>query len=126
MTVGGLCIFLGIAIAYLAIPSIAILYCGRMGSPIALSVTCTSLAIGWSYRMLERFCLDGYVPITAINRRLAAHPPPSRAESLLLRLVAAALSPTAWLHWWTGITLIAGFAHVRSFDHDIADLVAGL
>ena len=124
MTIGGFCLFLGIAIVYLAVPSTAVLYAGRMGSPVALFATCTSLAIGWTSRMLERFCLDGFAPMTAINRRLAEHPP--NAVSVLLRLAGAALSPTAWLHWWTGITLIAGFVHVRSFDHDIADLVARL
>ena len=56
--------------------------------------------------------------MSAINSALEENPPVAKAA--LLKTAAALLSPTAVLHWVTGITLFAGFVHVRSLDIELA------
>lgn len=74
-----------------------------------------TLIIGWSYRSWERWLLDGCAPmnfmISQIERKNT-----SGIQSGLLTIGAALTSPTAVLHIFTGVALIAGYMHVRSLD----------
>ena len=97
---------------------------GACGSLVALRWLSISLCGGWSYRMLERFCADGHRPLAMIAAELEAVPD-GTLRAAALRAAAAALSPTAALHWATGITLFAGFVHVRSLDAELLQLQLG-
>ena len=126
MLISGTCFFSGLPIIYMCLPALIMMLLGKIGSPIALNIACLSLTIGWSYRMTERFCMDGLTPLTWINQQLRPSKTgqtPSPVNAALLRLMAAILSPTAALHWSTGITLFTGFVHVRSLDHQIAEVI---
>jgi hypothetical protein len=115
----GMCLFGGLPVLYLVPAASAMHFSSAAGSLVALRWVSSSLAIGWSYRMLERFCVDGNGPMAAIAGRLEKTPRGLRAATL--RFVAALISPTAVLHWTTGITLLAGFVHVRTVDHQLCD-----
>ena len=102
LTVRGVCAFMLLPIGYCVAPMIVLLYLGSFGHFSASMVTFSSLCIGWGLRMFERFCLDGWIPINYCGHNV---------------LMAAVLSPTAIFHVLTGITLIAGYIHVRSLDN---------
>ena len=99
--VHGICLFLSMPIVFFVSPCIVMLYMGSLGHIPSSTVTITSLSIGWSIRMFERFVLDGW-------------PPSNRWKHNVL--MAALVSPTAIFHVLTGMTLIAGYAHSRSLD----------
>ena len=160
---GGVCLYGGLPVLYLSLPVGIMGRClGAAGSPTAMRWLCGSLALGWAYRMLERFCVDGHALLAHLNRRLSElerrlvkeyeeeeeeeeeenddkkkegkgalllrsyrrknRVMSYRAEAALLRATAALLSPTAVLHWATGVTLFAGFVHVRSVDAEILQM----
>jgi len=115
MSIAGMCLFTGLPVFYMAIPATVMYATGTVGSYAALShMTCT-LTVGWTYRMLERFCVDGLPVMDQINLH---HPATkrSRLQRVCLRAAAAAISPTAVLHWLTGISLLAGYVHARSLE----------
>ena len=69
--------------------------------------------------MFERFVLDGYAPMNLVLRlqqRQRAASSSGSVGSFLLTFAAATVSPTALLHWFTGVTLFVGYMHVRSMD----------
>ena len=68
--------------------------------------------------MLERFFLDGCTLMNMVHRAQAGPEPPSRARSFILTTLAPAVSPTAILHSFTGVTILIGYMHARSLDHD--------
>ena len=129
MTTSQVCLYGGMPVLYMVVPvAVQVLMIGSMGSVVASTFTIASLVVGWSVRMFERFCLDGWHPMNAILRlRAANNQELATAKGLLPRawynLVAATLtfaaavaSPTAHLHFWTGITLLMGYVHARSLD----------
>lgn len=73
----------------------------------------TSLVVGWTLRVFERFMLDGWLPINMVK------PKDGENWTWWRLLLAALFSPTAILHWATGITLLYGFVLVRSIDRDL-------
>ena len=106
---GGVCLFLGMPALYFILPTLAnVLVTGTVGSLTAATIAGCSLGLGWSLRMFERFVLDGWVPMNAIL---------SAAPSLWRTVGAAVVSPTAIFHWCTGVTLLSGYAWVRSIEH---------
>ena len=132
MTVAGMCLFTGLPIFYMALPSWVMWSMRRIGDPLALKTLTMFLTVAWTYRMLERFCVDGLPFMESINQQLAMGVKDkykagkghalnwAAAHRGLLRLLAAIISPTAVLHWLTGLCLLAGYVHVRSLDEEIA------
>jgi hypothetical protein len=56
----GAALYAGMPIIYVALPTlIQIGAIGSLGSLLASTVAATSLSLGWSLRMWERFCMDG-------------------------------------------------------------------
>jgi len=92
------CLFILMPLLYYAVPCVAMMACQSVGSlPLAI-VSLVSLFIGWEVHLLERWALDGLCV-----------PSPG--------LLGAATSPTAIFHASTGVTLLAGYLHVRSLEH---------
>jgi hypothetical protein len=125
MSVGGMCLFTALPILYMTLPTLIMYNIGKTGNPLALKVLTLSLTIAWSYRMLERFCVDGLPFIERITSQLNLNEKndlkrPNFLIKFCLRFIAGTISPTAVLHWLTGVCLLAGFVHVRSLDEDIA------
>ena len=58
--VGGMCLYGGLPVLYMALP-VSIMYVFRAGgSHVAMRWSATTLSVAWAYRMLERFCVDGH------------------------------------------------------------------
>ena len=105
LTVADACMFWAMPVIYFALPLSSMLFLlGSGGDGTMLALTSGTLAVGWTYRMLERFLLDSVPPMRWCGAGAAG------------RVGAAILSPTAWLHWLCGVTLVAGLAHARSLD----------
>ena len=111
ISTGGVCIFWAMPCMYMILPSLLHFLCGSAGSVSAAVVLCATLALGWSIRMFERFALDGWWPMNFIKHHSQGS---DYVKSWVV--VAALMSPTAWLHWHTGITLLFGYIRVRSMD----------
>jgi hypothetical protein len=91
-----------------AIVMISLLH--SLGSVPAMKLATRTLVVGWTYRLTERWVLDCNVPMNyLVNMK----------PSLVRTIGAAVFSPTAILHIWTGITLLAGYAHARSLDSQL-------
>ena len=83
---------------------------GSIGSGVAAGMVTCSLTVGWSIRMFERFCLDGWLPMQwAVGNATGILP-------LWRVLLAAFVSPTAVLHFSTGVTLLFGYAWMRAIE----------
>lgn len=95
------------AVYYTAPLMIQVLLLNSVGSVLAGNLLTRSLVVGWTYRLWDRWCFDGNVVMNYIV---------SSKPSLLRTACAAIFSPTANLHAFTGITLIAGYIHVRSLE----------
>jgi hypothetical protein len=108
----------------MVVPSVVILGTRAPGSVVAGTLMLVTLVIGWSWRIMERWALDGCGPMNfvhALQRRWlpkqrSIHGVHERAISVILTTVAAAVSPTAVLHLFTGATLLFGYVMVRSMD----------
>ncbi len=88
-----------------------------VGSVCMVRVVNMTLTVGWVYRLLERWALDGCHLLHFCEKKInAAEKKGSVMESSFWTIVAAIVSPTAALHFWTGITLIAGYCHARSLE----------
>ena len=117
MLISGTCLFFGLPVIYMFIPTLVMVTAGHTGSKTMLRLLSTSLTIGWSYRMSERFCVDGNVIMGFVNGRLEdSKVKLSAVEAACLRLIGAVASPTAVLHWLTGVCLFAGYVHCRMMD----------
>lgn len=103
-----ICLFGGMPVVY-AIPMILsqVFWFNSLGSIPTLTLGLTTLVFGWSYRMSEKFLLD-----CCIFMEWAKTMP----ASALRTIVTAIVSPTAVLHFTTGITLLAGFISCRSAE----------
>jgi len=113
MHISNLCTFFTLPVYYLSVPTaIQITLIGRYGSITAGNWACRSLVIGWTYRMWERFALDGNPIMTYMVEK---------KDSPMLRMMGAAFfSGTAQMHFWTGITLLTGYMQTRSLERDYA------
>ena len=80
------------------------------GSVLAGNLCAQTLIVGWTYRLSERFALDGNVIMNYILRQQ-----PSRLRTI----GAAVFAPTASLHFFCGITLVAGYIQARSLESDV-------
>ena len=106
------CVFAALPVFYLTPASIVLIFLATsVGSSMACKVTFRTLVLGWSYRLTERWALDCNPVMNWCN----SHPNPT----LLKRCVAAAVSPTGWLHATTGVTIVAGYAHALSVDSTV-------
>jgi len=101
-------VFQSLPIFYLGLPTlIELLILKDCGSSLAGYITCISLTVGWGYRLFDRWLIDGCVPLNLIM---------NMNEGILRTVGAAFVSPTAVLHFYTGITLLAGYMHARSVE----------
>lgn len=122
MDVAKCCLFAGMPVLFMLAPILLQVWVFRgIGSALASTAATACLVVGWSTRMGERFVLDGWVPMLWVRRtrsRVLAwhHGPLKQAGEALCYGAAAAVSPTAVLHWFTGATLVLGYAHVRSIQ----------
>eukprot|EP00536_Pseudo-nitzschia_multiseries_P008210 jgi/Psemu1/287646/fgenesh1_pg.205_\ len=82
-------------------------FAGSLG---AGRITQRTLIIGWSYRLLERWALDGSPCQPSSDNGK------NENGSVLGVVTNAVLSPTAILHWMTGVTLLAGYVQARSVE----------
>ncbi|CAM9901755.1 unnamed protein product [Heterosigma akashiwo] len=106
----GVCAYAALPLLYVLLPAVVLLFfLGNIGSWWALTISMVSLGFGWGYRMWERFCCDASPLVLWVLH----HTHPSSRAQLWL---AALVSPTAVLHWSTGITLLFSFAHQKSLD----------
>ena len=124
-----LAVFGGMPLIFMALPTL-VMGCivHSVGSLLALSLMLAGLTIGWGYRLFERFVLDGALPMNVVQtlQRCTGTDPAGwrrgsggivkRVLSAVLTLAAAVTSPTAILHAFTGVTLVAGYLHARSLD----------
>lgn len=88
-----------------------------VGSSCLVRILNRSLVFGWTYRLFERWGLDGCRHVLFCERKMFEAK--ENGDNLLVAfwtLIAAVLSPTASLHFWTGLTLIAAFCHSRSTE----------
>jgi len=108
ISIAAACIFIGLPFFALVLPlTVQYFLVGSTGSIFALNATQLSFVIGWSYRIFERFALDGCIPMNFICRQ---------SPSIMRTVGAALLSPTTVLHFSTGITLLMAYIHARSVE----------
>ena len=138
------CVYAALPVFYMALPVVVQLCVLRStGSLLAGTAASACLVTGWVLlRMFERFCLDGWPPMAYV-RALMMRPSkndrdcssvvdgsdegsadcPSGwlvrvsrtpAGSAALTAAAAVASPTAILHFLSGVTLLVGYMHSRS------------
>jgi hypothetical protein len=137
-----ICVFASIPALHVVISGIFMIKTATtmtVGSIYAGTITQTTLIIGWSYRMFEKWALNGS-PITSCtttttttttrnsiingidNDDTATY---AYTTVLWMRIILSAiLSPTAILHWMTGITLLSGYIHSRSVEQECCLLVS--
>ncbi len=90
---------------------------GSFGSICFGRILNVSLVIGWVYRMTERWAFDACRHIKFFGERMEmAKQNGDHLKSIAWMTLAAILSPTAVLHYCTGITLTAAFCHARSVE----------
>lgn len=90
---------------------------GYFGSICLTRILNVSLSVGWIYRMSERWAFDACRHIKFFGEKMElAEQKGERLKSFAWLTLAAVLSPTAALHYLTGITLIAAFCHARSIE----------
>lgn len=66
------CLYAGLPLSYMVVPVlIQLLVLRSLGSLVASTTASASLSLGWRMRMFERFCLDGWTPMTWIERQTA-------------------------------------------------------
>ena len=109
--VTGVCLYAVLPVVYLALPfATQVFVMQNSGSVFAFKLAVSTLAVGWGYRMCERFCLDGNVLMNLACQRTRDGIGPARA------VAAAIISPTAVLHWTTGLTLLFAYAGARTLE----------
>ena len=88
-----------------------------VGSPILVRLLNRSLVFAWTYRLFERWGLDGcWIVQHCENKIKHSKEKGSNKLELCWTALAAFCSPTSVLHFWTGVTLIAAFCHSRSVE----------
>ena len=133
LTVLNSCLFMGLPVLLMIAPTLSLFLAGSVGSLLAATIAQTTVAIGWNLRMGERFVIDGWMPMRAVVKWCsfsnASAPGGSKGHperdvrdaqlSVVGTVCAALVSPTAILHFFTGLTLMFGYVHMRSIDLDI-------
>jgi len=129
------CLYAALPLIYMVLPVAVQVYAlHSLGSFLASTAAAATLVIGWSLRMFERFCLDGWAPMNAIlslhrlEHKLLGSPCPvftakwvaHQVTSSVLTTAAGIVSPTAILHAMTGVTLLAGYIHARTLEAEVA------
>ena len=110
--VSTICEFAILPVIYTGIPTlIQVFLLDSVGSVTAANCVVRTLAIGWTYRLCDRWVLDGCYFMTMFS-------PLSGKPKWLCSVGAAIFSPTAVLHFVTGVTLLAGYAHCRSVEEE--------
>jgi len=129
------CIVIGMPIIYLLVPALLQYFILGGGSVMAATLCSMTLVIGWTYHKFERWFMDGLRPMIWIQSlrgwNETRRPVSSeggdydlvkmllyRGISFCLTSAAALLSPTGWLHAFTGVTLLAAYINVRSIDQE--------
>jgi hypothetical protein len=103
------CLFASLPVLYTGIPTIIQVYLiGSVGSTTAAIWVFRTLVFGWTYRLCERWLLDG----CNLMNFFTDHGQTSRIHIL----GASVVSPTAVLHFSTGLTLLTGYMHCRSVE----------
>ena len=88
-----------------------------VGSPVLVCILNRSLVFGWTYRLFERWGLDGCWHVQFCDIKVKeSQVNGSNALVSFWTAAAAVLSPTSVLHFWTGVTLIAAYCHSRSVE----------
>mmetsp|Transcript_7528 Transcript_7528/g.11487 ORF Transcript_7528/g.11487 Transcript_7528/m.11487 type:complete len:333 (+) Transcript_7528:160-1158(+) len=95
------CLFISLPVFYCSLPYFLLTPYYDFSLTLA-KWACRTLIIGWSYRCLERFVLDGCLIMNLVKDRST--------------LAAAILSPTAILHFATGFTILFGYMLLYSLD----------
>ena len=111
------CLYLIMPIVYFMLPILLQIFVFKTAGSLLLSfLAALTLSIGWSYRFTERFCLDGNVLMRSAWKRFSIIDHSSdfnttaksfmrKCWSFNVSLVYGILfSPTAVLHWTTGLT----------------------
>ena len=76
------------------------------GSVFLVHIINKTLVIGWSYRLFERWGLDGCRHILFCDEKIKSAKKDGSSLQSFWVMLAAILSPTATLHFLTGITLL--------------------
>ncbi len=124
------CLYLIMPIVYFTLPILLQMFVFKTAGSLFLSfLAASTLSIGWSYRFTERFCLDGNVLMRFAWKRFSIidHSDFNTTKSFLRKfwdfntsLVYGILfSPTAVLHWTTGLTLLFAYAHCKSIESEM-------
>ncbi|VEU33827.1 unnamed protein product [Pseudo-nitzschia multistriata] len=129
---GEVCVFAAMPAFFVGIPLALqlLLLDHTYGSIRAGMIAHRTLVFGWSYRLLEKWALDGSFCGIWGNQAKGGEPSfPESAKGVHENnivpmsspwgtLLNALLSPTAILHWTTGITLLAGYVYARSVEQE--------
>ncbi|CAB9516994.1 expressed unknown protein [Seminavis robusta] len=114
------CAFATLPVFYTALPTlINVMLATSTGSVTAANWAFRCLVIGWTYRMWERFVMDGCVLMNwflVVPQPKGNHNDCSSKPNVLLTIGAAICSPTAVMHFFTGLTLLTGYMHARSCE----------
>ena len=73
---------------------------GAVGDTDYACIALVTLLIGWEVRIFERFVLDGWY----FQKGLWSH----------------VLSPTGFLHFFTGFTLLYGYLNARTVEYQVS------
>lgn len=88
-----------------------------VGSPFLVRLTNYSLVFAWNYRLLERWCFDGNRLVSYCEEKIKESTGKNKHIVAILWTAAAAIfSPTAALHFWTGVTLCSAYCHSRTIE----------
>ncbi|CAB9516993.1 expressed unknown protein [Seminavis robusta] len=111
------CAFAALPVYYTALPTLINVTLARStGSVTATNWAFRCLVIGWTYRMWERWVMDGCVLMNWFRPPKGNTNNSSSKPNLLQTIGAAICSPTAVMHFFTGITLLTGYMHARSCE----------
>ena len=118
VSIVAVCLFLSMPVLYMIVPFLLQLFILRaVGSVPLATLSSATLVIGWTLRIWERFCLDGNnVMNYVVDRKKKSS---SQIMVWFWTVCAGLVSPTAHLHLWTGLTLLAGYAHARTVDVEL-------
>ena len=88
-----------------------------VGSLVLVQILNRSLVFAWTYRLIERWGIDGCLPVLYCQKKIKeSNNSGNNLLAILWTAAAALLSPTSVLHFWTGVTLIAAFCHSRTVE----------
>lgn len=111
--VSTVCAYAALPVYFSVIPSaVQVLFVGSLGSSVAANLAFRTLVVGWTYRLVDRWTLDGCLVLNWITEQR----PKTWLGSTCRTIGAAIFSPTAVLHAMTGITLLTGYMYARSVD----------